>query len=195
MGNMKMENQPTSGNQTGSMQIGYFSHLRIEEKHMGAVLVTNQVGIPLEFKYTDPVSATKLHKILYGSSLEKYLHEVVIRDRLSKEIRSQPEFYIAPYEEKEFLGVMAGKEMMAVQKINAMAGESSGPFTRVRDREAIIELEDGPSLRLAFSSADEETQHRMVTWLQEIGLTMDILEPMDRVNSALMAICGEAKKA
>lgn len=161
---------------------------------MGAILVTNQVGIPLEFKYTDPVSATKLHKILYGSSLERYLHEVVIRDRLGKEIRSQPEFYIAPYEEKEFLGVMAGKQMVAVQKLTSMSGEESGPFTRIRDREAIVELEDGPHLRLAFSTADEATQRRMVNWLQEAGQTMDILEPMDRVNSALMAICGEEKK-
>jgi len=189
-----MGNQPTNGNQSSRRQIGYFCHLRLDEKHMGAVLVTNQVGVPLEFKYTDPVSATKLHKILYGSSLERFLHEVVIRDRLSKEIRSEPEFYIAPYDEKEFLGAMAGKEMMAVQRFNSMAGETSGPFTRVRDREAIVELEDGPALRLVFSTADEATQDKMVTWLQEIGQTMDVLEPMDRVNSALMAICGEKKK-
>jgi hypothetical protein len=161
---------------------------------MGAILVTNQVGVPLEFKYTDPVSATKLHKILYGSSLERFLHEVVIRDRLSKEIRSKPEFYLAPYEEKEFLGVMAGKEMIAVQKFNSLAGETSGPFTRVRDREAIVELEDGPALRLAFSTSDEAIQNKMVTWLQEMAQTMDLLEPMDRVNSALMTICGDDKK-
>jgi len=84
--------------------------------------------------------------------------------------------------------------MMAVQKLTSMSGEESGPFTRIRDREAIVELEDGPHLRLAFSTADEATQRRMVNWLQEAGQTMDILEPMDRVNSALMAICGEEKK-
>jgi hypothetical protein len=54
-------------------QVGYFSHLRINEKHIGAILVTDQIGVPLEFKYTEPVVATKLHRILYGTVLEKYM--------------------------------------------------------------------------------------------------------------------------
>jgi hypothetical protein len=166
----------------------------MDEKHIGAILVTNQIGVPLEFKYTEPVTATKLHKILYGSSLERYLHEVVIRDRLSKEVRSSPEYYISPYEEREHLINIAGRESIAMQRFNSMPGEASGPFTRIRDREAIVELEDGCMLRLAFSTADEAVQHRIVTWLQEIGQTMDVLEPMERVTSALMTLCGEEKK-
>ena len=69
-----------------SAQVGYFRHHQIDDRHMGAILITNQIGVPLEFKYTEPVAATRLHKILYGSVLEKYLHETVIRDRLGREI-------------------------------------------------------------------------------------------------------------
>ncbi len=190
-----MDNQQGfTATSTARRQVGYFCHLRMEEKHMGAILVTNQIGIPLEFKYTEPVSATKLHKILYGSSLDRYLHETVIRDRLGREVRSAPEYFITPYDEKEFLGVMAGREMMAVQRFKPMQGENSGPFTRIREREAIVELDEGPTLRLAFSTSDDEVQRKMVDWLQEIGQTMDVLEPIERTTSALIALCGEEKK-
>jgi hypothetical protein len=137
-----------------SAQVGYFRHHQIDDRHMGAILITNQIGVPLEFKYTEPVAATRLHKILYGSVLEKYLHETVIRDRLGREICGVPAYFIAPYEEKEFLGAVAGREMMAVQRCSLRPGEVSGPFSRIREREAFVELEDeGVVLRLAFSTA------------------------------------------
>ncbi len=176
-------------------QVGYFCHLRVDEKHMGAILITNQIGVPLEFKYTEPVVATKLHKILYGSVLEKYLHETVIRDRLGREVRTSPDYFITSYDEKEFLGPIADRDMVAVQKCVLPPGELSGSFNRIREREAIVELEEDASfLRLAFSTADEAIQHSMVAWLQEVSRSMDIVEPLDRITSALMSICGDGKR-
>ena len=176
-------------------QVGYFCHLKMDEKHLGAILVTDQIGIPLEFKYTEPVVATKLHKILYGSVLEKFLHETVIRDRLGQEIRSLPDYFIASYDEKDFLGPVANRNMMAVQKYSLPPNELSGTFNRIREREAVVELEDEQIyLRLAFSTSDEKLQHTMVAWLQEIARTMDVLEPLDRITRALNSICGEKEK-
>ena len=186
------EKQPVNPSKS---QVGYFSYLRIDEKHVGAILVTNQIGVPLEFKYTEPVVATRLHKILYGSVLEKYLHETVIRDRLGREVRATPNFFIAPYDEKEYLGPIAGREMMAIQKYAGPPGEISGPFNRIREREAIVELEEEPVfLRLSFSTSDESTQRSMAAWLQEIARTMDILDPLDRITSALTNLCGDRKR-
>jgi hypothetical protein len=176
-------------------QVGYFCHLAIEEKHMGGVLITNQIGVPLEFKYTEPITATKLHKILYGSVLEKYLRETVIRDRLGKEVRTLPNYFITTYDEKEFLGPIAEREVVAIQKYSLPPEELSGAFNRIREREAIIELEeDAVFLRLAFSTSDETAQLNIVAWLQEIARTMDILEPLDRITTALTSICGEGKR-
>ena len=185
------EKQPTNA---ARKQVGYFCHLRIGEKHLGGILVTNQIGVPLEFKYTEPVTASELHKILYGPVLDKYIHETVLLDRLVRDVRTEPDYFIAPYEEREFLSSVAGKEMMAIQRFKAAPGEISGAFTRIRDREAIVELEEGPVLRLAFSTSDDSQQHAMVAWLQDLGRTMDILEPLDRVATALRSLCGEEKR-
>ena len=178
----------------GERQVGYFCHLRIDDRHMGAILVTNQIGIPLEFRYTEPVTATKLHKILYGPALERHLHETVIRERLARELRSRPEYFITPYDEKDFLGFLAGREMMAIQEMK-IPGSPRGPFTRIREREVITELEDGPTLRLAFSTPDDPVQRSMVTWLQEIGRTMNVVEPFDRITTALKSLCKEEQLA
>jgi hypothetical protein len=189
-----MPPQESRSAQQPAKQIGYFCHLKLEEKHLGAILVTNQIGVPLEFKYTEPVTTTRLHKILYGSVLDRYLHETVIRDRLVREVRSEPDYFITPYDEKEYLSALGKTEMIAVQRYSAGQTETSGPFTRIREREAIVDMEDGPSLRVAFSTTDEAIQHRIITWLQEIGRTMDILEPIERINVALKTLCGEEKK-
>jgi hypothetical protein len=176
-------------------QVGYFCYLRMDEKHMGAILVTNQIGIPLEFKYTEPIVSTKLHRILYGSVLEKYLRETVIRDSLGREIRSLPDYFISPYDEKDFLGPVANRDMMAVQRYSLPPDDLSGTFNRIREREAVVELEEEQVfLRLVFSTSDETLQHNMVAWLQEIARTMDILEPLDRITRALNSLCVEKGK-
>ena len=190
-----MSDQVKTNNERKEKQVGYFCHLKVDERHMGGILITNQVGIPLEFKYTEPIVATKLHKILYGSVLEKHLHETVIRERLGAEIRARPDYFIVPYDEKEFLGSVAGREMVAIQKYNIPPGEMPGPFNRIRETEAVMELEeDSILLRLAFSTSDETIQHNIAAWLQEIALTMNLLEPMDRITSALKSIGGDGKK-
>jgi hypothetical protein len=178
----------------GPKPTGYFCHLRMDDKHIGAVLVTDRVGVPLEFKYTEPVTTTKLHRILYGPTLERYLHETVIRERLAREVQSDVQYFITSYEDKEYLGQLSGKEMMAIQRANLAPGDTFGSMTRVREREAIVELEDGPTVRIAFSTSDEALQHVMVTWLQELGRTMDVVEPLERMTNALMSLCGEAKR-
>jgi len=157
-------------------------------------MVTDPIGIPLEFKYTEPIVVTRLHKILYGPVLERYIHETVIRNRLGKEVRSEPEYFITSYEDKEYLGKIAGREMIALQRWNQPPGEIRSPFTRLREREAVLVLEDGPTLRLAFSTSDHALQHSMVSWLQDAARNMDLLEPLDRVTSALTALCGEGTK-
>jgi hypothetical protein len=180
---------------TSRNQVGYFRHHRIDEKHMGAILITNQVGVPLEFKYTEPVVATKLHKILYGSVLEKHLHETVIRERLGREVRAVPSYFITSYDEKEFLGSLADREMMAIQKCSMPNGERCAPFSRLREREAVVNIEEEHLfLRVAFSTPDEAQQRAMISWIEEIARTMDIMEPLDRIAAALASICGDGKK-
>ena len=175
-----------------SRQIGYFCYQNLHERHFGAVLVTNQIAVPVEFKYTEPIRCSSLHKILYGESLQRYLRQTLIRERLAEALESNAEFFIASYEERDFLSTIGGRAMIAVESIGVgSTSPTSEVFTRVKDRQAIVTLEEGPQLRLAFSTADNTLQRHIVSWLQELSRTMDLLEPMERVQHALKVLSAE----
>ena len=54
------------------LKIGYVVTTSTNLGYLGAILVSDEKGFPLEFQYTDPILPTKLQKVLYGNSLEKY---------------------------------------------------------------------------------------------------------------------------
>ncbi len=166
-------------------QIGFFCHVSQEGRHAGAILVTNQIGVPLEFKYTEPIAINRLQRILYGAVLDRYIHETLLRDALGRELRSQPRFFITGFDEKEFLGTLAGREMMALQEVKAPAVEPAGPAPRPREREALVEVDGGTRLRIAFSTPDPAVQQEMAAWIREMGRTMDLLEPMERMKTRI----------
>lgn len=161
---------------------------------MAGILVTNEIGVPIEFKYTEPVSINRLQKTLYGVALDRHLHESVLRGSLAAELRSNPKYFITAFDEKEYLGTLAGKEMVALQEIRPGSSESAGAYTRTRDREATIMTDEGPGLRAAFSTSDEAAQRDMVDWLHDLAGTMDLLEPLERIRAALKMLIGDERR-
>ncbi len=179
---------------TATQQVGYFCHIGLDGRYLGGILVTNEIGVPLEFRYTEPVALHKLQKTLYGAALERYLHETVTRDPLVRELHSDPKCIITGYEEKEYLGAFGGREMVALQGLRSASSDPGGSFTRTRGREALIMTDEGPGLRAAFSTSDETVQQGIIAWLQGISRTMDLLEPLERVKAALKMIAVEERR-
>ncbi len=174
--------------------IGYYCQTGSDGKHVGGMLVTNRIGVPLEFKYTEPVTITRLQKILYGAVLDRYLQETLLRECLARELSSDPEYFITDFDSKEYLGALAGREMIAVQEVRSAPGGQTQPAAIARTRESIVEIEDGPTLRVAFSTSDDAVRQVIVGWLKEVGKTMDVVEPIDRVKAALRAILAEGRR-
>ena len=51
--------------------------------YVGGLMVTDASGLPVDFRYTDPVTPTRLQRALYGGVLDRYLRvEVVLRTLL-----------------------------------------------------------------------------------------------------------------
>lgn len=70
--------------------IGYFFCREKDSAFSGAVLVTDHRGIPVEFKYTDPVIPNRYQKNLFGQILEPYLRKQVIGKNLIERLDSKP---------------------------------------------------------------------------------------------------------
>ena len=62
--------------------LGYVSVEGAEGQFRGASLVVDQRGIPMDFRYTDPIRLSRLERILYGSALDVYLREELILQSL-----------------------------------------------------------------------------------------------------------------
>lgn len=56
----------------------------------GAAMVTDERGVPLEFRVSPPVRPTALHRAIYGETLWPYVEGELITVRLLSELRLSP---------------------------------------------------------------------------------------------------------
>ena len=79
-----------------SLRLAYFVTLKEGASYLGGLLLTDVSGIPIDFRYTEPITPTKLQTLLYGKALEPYLKEEVIQKALLKELKSPPDVFLLP---------------------------------------------------------------------------------------------------
>uniref|UniRef100_A0A7C4CF09 Uncharacterized protein n=1 Tax=Fervidobacterium thailandense TaxID=1008305 RepID=A0A7C4CF09_9BACT len=161
--------------------IGYLAVSKIENKHLGGLLVVNELGIPVEFKYSEPVTPTKLQEIIYGSSLEYYLHVEIIAKGLIQKSESRPEVILV-----QDPNLLFDKNIVFVSALPQSVAEKK------ESSEAIINL-PGMSLKIMVSEGfklDDATLEK----IRELASKIDILEPFDRVEKALIYVCESQEK-
>ena len=172
------------------LKIGYLSGIRVDDQFIGGVMITDSTGIPLEFKYTEPIRPTRIHQIIFGRVLERYIHEEVIKKNLLKEVKNTPQFYFVP--EIELLGEDGGSKvpLLALQKTPLPALSGIGEIQRIKDREVLVQPATSTSpLRLTFESPEPDVQEKVLTGIRTFADKMDMMEPFGRVEQALKALC------
>lgn len=171
-------------------KIGYFCSYKIEEQYIGGIMVTDHQSIPLEFKYTEPIRPTKIHKIIFGKVLEKYIGEEVIKKNLLKEIKQIPSILFVS--ELELLGEdpVNRVPMVALQTTTLPGLNAVGEFQRVKEKEVIVQPSISKTpLKLTFFSPEPDVQEKLMTILRSLIDRIDIFEPFSRVETALKSLC------
>ncbi len=171
-------------------KLGYFSSRKLDEQYIGAVMVTDHQSIPIEFKYTEPIHPTKIHKIIFGKVLDKYLYEDVIKKSLLKDIKQVPSVFFVT--ELELLGEdpVHRVPMVALQTTTLPGLSAAGEFQRVKEKEIIIQpMTSTHPLKLTFFSPEPDLQERVMNILRSFIDKVDIYEPFSRVETALKTIC------
>ena len=69
-----------------TLKLAYFVVMKEGASYLGGLLLTDTSGIPLDFRYTEPITPTKLQTVLYGRALEPYLKGEIIQKTLLKEL-------------------------------------------------------------------------------------------------------------
>jgi hypothetical protein len=173
------------------IKLAYFMAVKEGASYLGGLLVTDTSGIPLDFRYTEPITPTRLQSILYGKSLEPHLKEEVIQKTLLKELKTPPDLFILSA--TELVGGWSGDAkypVLAVQKSQEAPLAKVGDIFRAGPRELLIQLAEGAApLRAMFAaSVDAGAQEQAVVKLLEAGYHMDLAEPLERVTAALQSL-------
>jgi hypothetical protein len=174
-----------------SLKLAYFVAMKEGASYLGGLLLTDASGIPLDFRYTEPITPTRLQGVLYGKALEPHLKEEVIQKTLLKELKSAPDLFVLP--PADMAGGWSGDAKcpaVALQKTQEAPLAKAGETFRVSPREVLLQCGDGGSpLRVIFASAVEPAaQEQALQKLLEAAYQMDPLEPLERVHAALQTL-------
>ena len=173
-------------------QIGYFICNEAGGRFIGALMVTDGAGIPLEFKYTEPIKPTRIQAILYGGSLERYIKFEVIRAKLVKSLKNRPDIIFIDNSDLSLLGACDGIPVVAIQKARIPPLPEEGMTKRPRENELIVQTQDGiDPIRVIFDEANVNNAGKIETVAIEVGKQMDLVEPLERVAKALDAVLKE----
>jgi hypothetical protein len=171
-----------------------------DDVYMGGAMVTDIYGLPLEFRYTEPVIATKLQRILYGDVLDHYIQTDVILAHLMDTLEIKASIYIPDH--VEFLNAIETLSRSAI-----WLGETRNPplasvgaTQSISPAEFLVQLtQAGAPARLRFlegsDANDGSKRDETVKLLVKAAQTMDLTEPMRRVEKAVKLLWEESAAA
>lgn len=169
---------------------GYLTTLCEAGTYVGGIMITDQHGIPKDFKYTDPVSPTKVQRIIYGSVLEKYIRNHVIVGVLVKEIAAQPAFFVVQQHQLAEIEEANQLPLIALQRTQFASLGDRGAVSRSKENECLVQGYSAPHpLRVIFGSITPTSQDTMIKDLVALTRHMDPVEPLERLEKALKSIC------
>lgn len=165
--------------------IGFFSLIETEivSSFVGAFLVTDNFGLPLEFKCSHSVKPTELQKIMYGNQLKPYIAIDLCGIPIYDTLKRKPDFIftnelylidlrfsfdkptIFIQKSEESLSVEVGKENYK-QKIE----NANNIFTPITTQ---------------YHSEFKDNSFKNQTTIQSFFNKFDLLEPFERIKKAV----------
>lgn len=177
------------------LTLGYvLSSAVAEDVFMGGAMVTDAYGLPLEFRYTEPVRATKLQRILYGDVLEKYIHGDVIAGNLISRLDQKPELFLVSDPAVLDAVQAAGRRVVQLSASRVPPLKEFGAAQDISDTEYFLQVTDSGSpvrVRLPGRGPDAALRAEATRLLTEIGRTMDPTEPITRIEAAIKMLWSD----
>jgi hypothetical protein len=168
--------------------VGYVVSLAVADQvFMGGAMVTDASGLPLEFRYTEPVRATKLQRVLYGDVLEKYIHGDVIAVNLISRLEQKPDLFLLTDPALTVALQAAGKKSAALAATRVAPLKELGAEQASEDDEFLLQLSDtGSPVRVTVAPKIEAARRAEITSaLVGLSKSMELLEPLARVEAAI----------
>lgn len=178
------------------MQLAYLLVKDVsEESWSGGLLVTDRRGLPLDFRYVEPIHPSRLQKLIYGSALKRYLLLDAIAGTLLKAANPNAEWvFTRDPILLELNGQIPGR-FVAIGNGEKKPLNGVGEWRAEGNGKIVLQTRaTGPPVQLEFESEGEEDTEKIATELGELAKDMDFAEPLDRVGEALNEICRNGRE-
>ena len=174
--------------------------------YIGGIMVTDARGLPIEFRYTEPIQPTRIQQILYGQVLSAYIKREVILETLLKSVESK--FKCLLVEDEHLVNYPAkGFTIIRVTETKSPPLGAVGATEAITATEILLQTsQEGSPLRLSLSDPKQQPQQTLPMGLEDpvssggqppylslldASKTMDVQEPIKRIAKALEIICQE----
>jgi hypothetical protein len=167
---------------------GYLVVRADDGAYLGGLMVTDRDGLPLDFRYTDPVTPTRLQRALYGGVLDRYLRGEILLGTLLDALEERPSVLIV--DDRDLLA--DGPDDIPVAFVEATGLDALGaPGARAGDPESGV-LVQTPAARspLRFQPSHADAADAVAEALVTLAERIDPLEPAERVKNALDVIAS-----
>jgi len=181
------------------VSFGFYSLLDTAkgDGYMGALLVTDAEGVPLEFRVTYPVKPTLVQRQLYGESLVPHIGVHLCGVPLMKALSSRIALLLV--DSLDLLALAESNEVEVPVVHVTRPGESIS-VKRQTDRESERELlhpsfEGFDPVEVVYPpSASARGEKQVLPLLQRLSKRVDPVEPFDRIHVAVKELAAMDKK-
>jgi len=159
------------------------------EGYIGALMVTDDHGFPLEFRATTPVRPTAVQKVLYGATLETYVGVELCGRKLLQECQRKAPIVLVP--NATLLNLHSSSALVLTIRRAGEAikieTEPDGSPTTVEGRLASGSFQ--PVVYDARVSTDE--MREALPLLERCFREFDLVETFERIRNALKVLAQE----
>ncbi|MBD2705297.1 hypothetical protein IC229_32060 [Spirosoma sp. BT702] len=165
------------------MHVGFLllQELEVNDVFVGALLVTDESGVPIEFKCTHAIKPTLIQRALYGDNLRPFIGVTLCGVPLYQSLKNEPDVIFI----KQAFCLNLHLEVNADTVLVSRAGESLGTGELShRDR---MNSEGGfPPIIVTYHPDSKKSENDEVRELiSQVFLNVDVLEPFDRISKSI----------
>lgn len=170
--------------------IGFIGFIVRDGSWTGGIMITDDRGIPIEFKYTDPVKPTGLQELLYGKTLDPFVRREIIGQNLVNQLENRPDLFVVLDSGNLDLREILEAPLVSVAPSREKAGGSDG-VREVGENEVLVDCEAaGMTFRARLATPAQKTS--VVELLKAYGRRLDLADPLERLGKVLEAVSRQA---
>lgn len=168
------------------MKIGFFKlNVTSKDAYIGSVLITDEDGLPLEYKLTSAIEPTPIQRALYGTTLERYIAVEMCGEKLYSYIEKKPDMIFVIQDFCADLGKNVKRAIVYI--VSKDKKISLDTIT--------IMYDTGCNLNLGFNQdLSKEDIDELTLSIRDLNQSFDLLKVFQRIDNAVQ-VAGHSIKS